>query len=144
MSEKRAVFCEIGRSWPEHCAHPLGAKLKPKMRISATNGLDIPRLPETRRNGQAQARSRLRGEDAEQRNDEVQALVGLPVVVRLAASGHGRGGGAERGIRRARPKNSGTGLGAWRRSGGWGVRRVPLLTGIGRKRGGGVNGSGPC
>jgi hypothetical protein len=37
-SEKSAVFCEIGKSWPSHHAHPLGAKLNGNMRISATNG----------------------------------------------------------------------------------------------------------
>jgi hypothetical protein len=35
--ENKAVFCEIGISWPSQCAHPVGAKLNGKMRISATN-----------------------------------------------------------------------------------------------------------
>ena len=32
------MFCEMGRSWPSQNAQPFGAKLKPKMRISATKG----------------------------------------------------------------------------------------------------------
>src|SRR3712207_5505783 len=39
-SENSAVFCVIGRSWPLQCAHPVGGKLKPKIRISPTNGSD--------------------------------------------------------------------------------------------------------
>src|SRR5712691_211340 len=37
-SENNAVFCDSGMSCPSHHAHPLGAKLKGKIRISATNG----------------------------------------------------------------------------------------------------------
>src|ERR1044071_119533 len=40
-SENRAVFCEMGRSCPLQKAQPVGAKLKPNMRISATNGDDM-------------------------------------------------------------------------------------------------------
>src|ERR1700738_275217 len=40
-SEKRAVFWLIGNNWPSQSAQPLGAKLKPKILISATNGFDI-------------------------------------------------------------------------------------------------------
>ena len=36
--EKSAVFCDNGRICPSQNAHPLGAKLKGKIRISATNG----------------------------------------------------------------------------------------------------------
>src|SRR5690349_5254907 len=39
-NEKSAVFCEIGRSCPSQNAHPLGAKLNGKIRISATNWSD--------------------------------------------------------------------------------------------------------
>src|SRR5215212_9693328 len=44
--EKRAVFCESGRSWPSHQAQPFGAKLNGKIRISATNGSAINNLLE--------------------------------------------------------------------------------------------------
>ena len=40
-SEKSAVFCEIGRSWPSQNAQPFGAKLNGKMRISATKGSHV-------------------------------------------------------------------------------------------------------
>src|SRR5687767_14999097 len=79
-SENSAVFCEMGRSWPSHRAQPWGAKLNGKMRISATNGSAMTLLG-------------WRREDAEQRDDEVDAQVGLEVLVRLVApSGQDHGG----------------------------------------------------
>ena len=48
-SENSAVFCEIGRSCPLHCAQPVGAKLPAKMRISATNGDVMEDAPDSRR-----------------------------------------------------------------------------------------------
>src|SRR6185436_19019461 len=74
-SENSAVFCEIGRSCPSQNAHPVGAKLKPKMRISATKASLISSL------------LRLRRELAEERDDEVDDEVRVHVVVRLAAAG---------------------------------------------------------
>src|SRR3954471_3306342 len=56
-SENSAVFWESGSSCPLHHAQPLGAKLKGKIRISATNGSML-------------GSSRESGEDAEQREDE--------------------------------------------------------------------------
>src|ERR1051326_1268311 len=74
--EKSAVFCESGKIWPSQNAHPFGAKLNGKMRISATNGSMFFSPPLS-----------LRREDAEQRDDEVDAEVGLEVVVRLTSAG---------------------------------------------------------
>src|SRR3954447_20992814 len=73
-SENSAVFWDIGSSCPLHHAQPLGAKLNGKIRISATNGSAIGVL------------LRLGGIEAEQRDDEVNSQVRLPVVVRLAAA----------------------------------------------------------
>src|SRR5256714_5000669 len=70
-SEKSAVFCEIGRILPSQNAQPLGAKLNPKMRISATNGSTAALLTRAR-------------EYPEQRDDEVDAQVRLEIVVWLA------------------------------------------------------------
>jgi hypothetical protein len=36
----KAVFWLIGKSWPLHSAQPTGAKLKPNILISPTNGSD--------------------------------------------------------------------------------------------------------
>src|ERR1700730_9929444 len=70
--------------WPSQTAQPLGAKLKGKMRISATKGL-------------AMAISLgLRREDAEQRDDEVDAEIGLEVAVRLVSAGGTDGRGKQR------------------------------------------------
>src|ERR1051325_2952899 len=74
-SENSAVCCEIGRSWPSQKTQPLGAKLKGKMRISATKG-----------SGHG-APSGLAREDAEQRDDEVEAEERLEILVRLVAAG---------------------------------------------------------
>src|SRR5688500_5499811 len=61
--------------WPSHHAQPFGAKLKGKMRISATNGSAI---------GRSSGRAR---EDPEQGDDEVDAEVRLEVRVRLTPTG---------------------------------------------------------
>ena len=61
-SENSAVFCEIGSSWPSQYAQPLGGKLNPTTRISATKGSLM---------------SHLGREDAEQRDDEADREVGL-------------------------------------------------------------------
>jgi hypothetical protein len=37
-NEKSAVFWLMGNIWPLHIAQPVGAKLKGKILISATNG----------------------------------------------------------------------------------------------------------
>src|SRR5437763_1053702 len=73
-SEKSAVFCESGRSWPLHHAHPFGAKLNGKILISATNGSAIGGLLGWAR------------EDPEEGDDVVDPEVGLHVLVRLAAT----------------------------------------------------------
>src|SRR4051812_12534969 len=72
--EKSAVFWDRGSSCPSHHAQPLGAKLNGKIRISATNGSAMARLL---------CRAR---EDPEQGDDEVDAEVGLEVVVWLASA----------------------------------------------------------
>src|SRR5688572_15615170 len=73
-SANSAVFCESGINCPSHHAQPFGAKLKGKMRISATNG-------------SATLRSSCRGrEDSEQTDDKVNTQVRLEVRVRLGAS----------------------------------------------------------
>src|SRR5437763_8318701 len=73
-SEKSAVFCESGRSWPLHHAQPFGAKLNGKILISATNGSAISGLLGWAR------------EDPEEGDDVVDAEVGLHVLVRLTAT----------------------------------------------------------
>src|SRR3954453_4482658 len=67
----------MGINCPSQNAHPLGAKLKGKMRISATNGSAMT------------SSSGLRREDPEQGNDEAHAEVRLHVLVRLVAADNG-------------------------------------------------------
>src|SRR5947199_10225974 len=86
-------------SWPSHRAQPFGAKLPVKMRISARNGLDIIVYCCPEPGGLV-----LRGEDALQRDDEIQHEVRRHVLVRLAAAG-----GAE--VRRVHARVGGSGVG---------------------------------
>ena len=37
-NENKAAFCDIGNKEPSHSAHPVGAKLNPKISISPING----------------------------------------------------------------------------------------------------------
>src|SRR4051812_28442539 len=62
-------------SWPSQKAQPVGGKLKPTMRTSATKGLDMEA---------SSVRLRIL---AEQRDDVIEDEVGLHVVVRLASAG---------------------------------------------------------
>src|SRR5205085_11018411 len=74
-SENKAVFCERGKICPSQKAQPLGAKLNGKMRISARKGSIVILLLSLRR------------ENPEERNDEINAQVGLKITMRLTASG---------------------------------------------------------
>src|SRR5574341_158743 len=64
----------MGNSWPLHWAHPFGAKLKPKILISATNGSDIRLL------------LILRWEYSLQRDNKVEHQIGRHILVRLTAT----------------------------------------------------------
>src|ERR1051325_2314806 len=71
----------MGSRWRWQNAQPVGAKLQPKMRISATKGDDMVSSPSLV----------LRREHAEERNDEADAEVRHHVLVRLAAADDGDG-----------------------------------------------------
>src|SRR5437868_1646167 len=80
----------MGISWPSQKAQPVGAKLKGKTRISATNGSAMRRL------------LGLRRKDAEQRDDEIDAEIGLEVLVRLVSPRRRNRARRKRGDRRWR------------------------------------------
>src|SRR5262245_38996355 len=67
-------------SCPSQKAHPVGAKSNGKIRISATNGLDMSCSP-----------SVLRRKNAEQRDDEIDAQKRLDIVVRLRTADRSQG-----------------------------------------------------
>src|SRR5579862_967854 len=79
--EKSAWFWLMGRSCPLQNAQPLGGKFHEITLISPRNGSLIRRSPR----GSCWS-SRLRREDAEQRDDEVHRQERQHVVVRLAAT----------------------------------------------------------
>ncbi len=81
------MFWLIGRSWPLQSAQPLGAKLKGKILISATNGSHGYPSP-----------LGLRGEDPLQSDDEVEHQIGRHVVMRLVAAGSGDAGRVHGGV----------------------------------------------
>src|SRR4028118_1869541 len=103
----------MGMICPLHIAQPSGAKLNPKMRISATKGSAI-LVSDDEITGWygGWAPSVLAGEDAVQRDDVADAKVRLHVVVRLVAADrldHLRG---ERHARRRRDVGVDAALGA--------------------------------
>ena len=75
MSENSAVFCAMGSNWPLQKAHPRGAKLPAKIRISAIKGSEIAASLLSRR------------EDPDKRDDVVNAQERNDVVMGPAAPG---------------------------------------------------------